>query len=109
MCLCVSKRGILIHTLLLRHSKFILVVTEVFSTKQEGKLWVVLLFLHCHFFKFRSIPSDKLGQLIDDVPQFLIWTKKNKMSFTEKDSLVTWMEATARHTFLKASQSSVTE
>lgn len=86
MCLCVLVRERLTHTLLLRHSKFVLVVTEVFSTKQEGELWVVLLFLHCHLFKLRSVPGDKLGQLVDDVPQFLIWIKKNnKMRQSQRE------------------------
>lgn len=70
--------SLLLHTLLLLHSKLALVVAEVFSPKKEGELWVVLLFFHCHFFKLRAIPSNKLGQLINDIPQLLICTKGKK-------------------------------
>lgn len=67
-----------LHTLLLLHSKLALVVAEVFSPKEEGKLRIVLLFLHCHLFKLWPVPSDKLGQLVNDIPQFLICTRKEK-------------------------------
>lgn len=67
-----------LHTLLLLHSKLALVVAEIFSPKKEGELWVVLLFLHCHFFKLGPVASDKLSQLVNDVPQFLICTRKRE-------------------------------
>lgn len=60
------------------HSKLALVVAEVFSPKEEGELRVVLLLLHCHLFKLGPVPGDKLGQLVDDIPQFLICTRKKE-------------------------------
>lgn len=67
-----------LHTLLLFHGELALVVAEVLSTKEKGKLWIVLLFLHRHLLKLWPISGNKLGQLVNDIPQLLVWTWTEK-------------------------------
>lgn len=52
-------RGYVPLTGLLR-GHFVLIVVEVFPAEQETKLWVVLLLVLSHLFKFWSVASDKL-------------------------------------------------
>lgn len=47
---------------------FVLIVVEVLPAEQETKLWVVLLLVLSHLLKFWSVASDKLCQLVYDVP-----------------------------------------
>ena len=68
----------ILHTLLMLHSKLALVVAEVFPSEQKGELEIVLLFLHRHLLKLRPVSSDKLGQLVDDILQLLIWVSHGK-------------------------------
>lgn len=67
-----------LHTLLLLHRKLALVVAEVIPSKEKGEFRVVLLFLHRHLLKLWPVPSNKLGQLVDDIPQLLICIRKKK-------------------------------
>ena len=60
------------------HGKLALVVAEVFPSKQKGELEIVLLFLHRHLLKLWPISSHKLGQLVDDILQLLIWVNHGK-------------------------------
>jgi hypothetical protein len=60
------------------HSKLALVVAEVFPSKQKGEFEIILLFLHRHLLKLWPISSNKLGQLVDDILQLLIWVNHGR-------------------------------
>ena len=49
------------------------VVGMVLPAKQELELGVVPLLLHGHLLKLWAIPGNKGGQLLDDIPYFLVW------------------------------------
>lgn len=57
-------------------SDFILVVVEIFSTKQKRELWIIFLFLLGHVFKLWSISCNKLSQFINDVLEVMICGSK---------------------------------
>lgn len=81
-----GRLSLSLHTSLVLQSQLALVVAEVVSPKEEGELRVVLLLLHCHLFKLWPVPSDKLGQLVNDIPQFLICTRKKEAAKKDKSS-----------------------
>ena len=68
------------------HNKLAFVVAEVISPKEEGELRVVFLFLHCHLFKLRTVPSHELGQLVNDIPQLLICSRQKEEEEEETKS-----------------------
>lgn len=76
MTLNVRLHVLQLRTLLFLHGKLALVVAEVLAAKEKGKLWVVLLLFLGHFLKLRAVPRHKLGQLVDDILQFLICTQQ---------------------------------
>lgn len=78
-----------VQMLLLLQSKLALVVAEVVTPKKERKLSIVLLFLHGHLFKLGSISSDKLSQLVNDVPQLLIFRRIGDVHVCSSQALVT--------------------
>ena len=51
----------------------VLVVIEVFPTKEKGELVVVSLLLLGHLLKLWTIPGHKVGQLVDDVGHLRVW------------------------------------
>lgn len=61
-----------IHTLLLLNRKLVLVVTKILPSKEKREFWIILLFLHGHLFKLRSVAGHELGQFVDDIAELLV-------------------------------------
>jgi len=53
-------------------SNTILVVVEMFTTKQKRKLWIIFLLLLCHMLKFWAIACNKICKLVNNVLQLYI-------------------------------------
>lgn len=64
--------------LLLLNRKLVLVVTKILPSKEKREFWIILLFLHGHLFKLRSVAGHELGQFVDDIAELLVfWRRGN--------------------------------
>ena len=51
---------------------FVGVVVIVFATKKKLKSWIIFLLGLSHVLKFGTVSSNKLGKLVNNVPQLLV-------------------------------------
>ena len=68
--MCTGSKNI--HTLSLFHCQLAPVIAKEVSPKEEGELGVIFLLLHGHLLKLWAVPCHTLGQLVNDISQFLI-------------------------------------